>query len=45
MMDSASIDLPQPELADDADDLAAADGEGDAVDRLDQPARRSGCRR
>ena len=32
--DIAVIVLPQPELADDADRLAAPDGEVDAVDRV-----------
>ena len=29
------VDLPQPELADQADALAAVDGEADAVDRAE----------
>ena len=35
MMARASVVLPEPELADDAEGLAGADGDGGVVDRLD----------
>ena len=39
MIESADTDLPEPELADDGDDLAAADVEAQALDRPHDAAR------
>ena len=37
-MPNSSVDLPQPGLADDADELAGLDVEAHAVDRADSAA-------